>query len=146
GPSLSYSEATGLGVLEGPAAITVAAEEEGEEPVTISADEVAFDVDTDRSTSSGNVSLINGNQTAEAGTLLYEEERTLGVLTREGGQARITRLDGDGSELVITADEIRVLTDESQLYARGNVTVVDGAITSTGAIVFFDDATGIAEV
>ncbi len=158
GPSLSYSEATGLGVLAGPAAITVAPDdatdsdqsddEDGpvEEPVYIWADEVEFDVDTDRSTSSGNVRLINGNQTAEAGTLRYEEERTLGVLTREGGQATITRLDADGTEMVITADEIRVLTDSKELYARGNVTVVDGEITSNGSEVFFDDETSIAEI
>lgn len=172
GPSLGYSEATGLGVLTGPAAITVApgaerdahgtdapegtgtaaAEGSGdqdrsaEEPVYIWADEVEFDVDTDRSTSSGNVRLVNGNQTAEAGILRYEEQRTLGVLTREGGQATITRLDDDGTEMIITADEIRVLTDSKTLYARGNVTVIDGEITSNGAEVFFDDATSIAEI
>ncbi len=146
GPTLTYSEATGLGVLQGPAQILVAPEEEGGVPVEITAAVVEFDVDTDRSTSSGDVLLINGNQTAEAETLVYEEERTLGVLVSEGGQARITRQDEDGSDMVITADEIRVLTDQKQLYARGNVTVVDGPITSTGAEVFFDDETGIAEV
>jgi len=58
----------------------------------------------------------------------------------------MTRIDEDGTEMIITADEIRVLTDEKLLYARGNVTVVDGAITSTGAVVFFDDNTGVAEI
>jgi len=146
GPALVYSEATGLGVLQGPAAITVAPETEGGDPVSIRANEVAFDVDTDRSTSSGDVRLVNGNQAAESGTLVYEESRNLGVLTSEGGQATITRTEDDGTTMVITADEIRVLTDEKKLYARGNVTVVDGSITSTGAVVFFDDGTGIAEV
>lgn len=146
GPALVYSEATGVGVLEGPAEVTVAAEEEGGEPVEISAELVEFDVDTDRSTSTGSVRLVNGNQQAFADQLIYEEERTLGVFTSEGEQARMTRLDEDGTEMVITADEIRVLTDEKLLYASGNVRVVDGSITSTGAAVFFDDEQGVAEI
>lgn len=146
GPSLEYSEATGLGVLSGPANISIAPNEEGEEPVLIDADQVAFDVDTDLSTSSGNVHLVNGNQTADADEMIFEEGRNLGILTSAGGQATITRQDADGSLMVITADEIRVLTDEERLYATGNVTVVDGSITSTGDVVFFDDATAIAEV
>ena len=59
---------------------------------------------------------------------------------------RIVRVNADGGELIITADEVRVLTDEEKLYASGNVTVVDGAITSSGSEVFFDDATSRAEV
>lgn len=146
GPALTYSEATGLGVLEGPAEITVAPGEGNEDAVQITANNVEFDVDTDRSTSSGSVRLVNGNQQALAEQLIYEEERTLGVFTSSGAQARMTRLDADGTEMIITADEIRVLTDAKLLYATGNVTVVDGAITSTGAVVFFDDNTGIAEI
>lgn len=146
GPGLEYDEATGLGVLGPVASITVAATDEADEPVLITADRVAFDVDTDRSTSTGNVHLVNGNQTADADELVFEEEANLGVLTSGDGQAVITRLDADGSTMTITADEIRVLTEDNRLYARGNVTVVDGSITSTGAVVFFDDETGIAEV
>ncbi len=146
GPTLTYSEATGLGVLAGPANIVVAPDEEGGDPVNIDANEVAFDVDTDLSTSSGDVRLVNGNQAAESGTLVYEEGRNLGVLRSEGAQATITRTEEDGTAMVITANEIRVLTDEKKLYAVGDVTVVDGSITSTGAVVFFDDETGIAEV
>lgn len=146
GPDLEYDEATGLGVLGQQAAIVVAAADEGDEPVFINADQVAFDVDTDRSTSTGGVHLVNGNQTADAEELIFEEEANLGVLTSAGAQAVITRLDEDGSTMTITADEIRVLTDVNKLYARGNATVVDASITSTGAIVFFDDETGIAEV
>jgi hypothetical protein len=58
----------------------------------------------------------------------------------------MTRTAEDGTELIITADEIRVLTDQKLLYAHGNVTVVDGTITSNGAQVFFDDERGVAEV
>lgn len=146
GPQLEYDEATGLGVLSSNVEIEVAPEDEGEEPVFITADAVSFDVDTDRSTSTGNVELVNGNQTASAGTLIFEEERDLGVLTSEGRQTTITRVDENGEQMVITADEIRVLTGENLLFASGNVSVVDGAITSTGTTVYFDDASGIAEV
>lgn len=146
GPVLTYSEASGLGTLTGGADITVAPEKAGGDAVHITADRVEFDVDTDRSTSSGHVSLVNGNQAAEAGTLVFEEKRNLGELTEKGGQATITRTDADGKKLIITADEIRVLTDQKKLYATGNVTVVDGTITSKGATVFFDDSQAIAEV
>ncbi len=146
GPGLEYNEATGLGVLAGRAEVVVAPEKDGGDEVQIGADEVAFDVDTDRSTSRGNVELVNGSQSAEADQLIYEEDRELGVLTSEGGQVSITRVDDDGSLTVITADEIRVLTGSKLLYARGDVTVVDGHITSSGNEVFFDDHSGIAEV
>jgi lipopolysaccharide assembly outer membrane protein LptD (OstA) len=146
GPTLQYSEATGLGTLEGGVSITVAPAKPGDADVTITAHQVAFEVDTDRSTSTGAVSLVNGNQSAMAGKLVYEEKRGLGQLTDQSGQVTITRVDADGKKLTITADEIRVLTDQKRLYATGNVTVVDGSITSKGASVFFDDSKSIAEI
>ena len=146
GPTLGYSEGTGLGVLEGGAAVHIDPQEDGGDPVEITADLVEFDVDSDRSTSRGDVGLVNGNQSAQAGELVYEEDRNLGRLTTEGGQATITRTDESGKQLIITADEIRVLSDQKRLYARGNVTVIDGSITSTGFVVFFDDEQSIAEV
>lgn len=146
GPGLVYSEATGLGMLQGPAGIVIAPAEADGDEVHISAATVEFDVDTDISVSSGEVVLESGNQTATAETLVYSEDRGLGVLHGDGGQVRIIRLDQDGRELVITADEVRVLTDAEKLYASGNVTVVDGDITSTGTEVFFDDTASRAEV
>lgn len=146
GPTLAYSEATGLGVLQGGARIDITPEEEGEEPVSISAGEVEFDVDTDRSVSRGDVELVSGNQRASSQELLYEEERDLACLSSEDGQVTLTRTDEDGDELVITADEACVLTEDEMLYARGNVTVVDGSITSTGDEVFFDDERSLAEI
>ncbi len=146
GPELVYSEATGLGVMRGGVEVFIEAQEEDEEPVQIRADEVSFDVDTDRSTSTGDVALDNGNQSATADTLVFEEEANLGVLTSEGGQVQIVRTGEDGDLMTITADEIRVLTEDNRLYARGDVTVVDGPITSRGQVVFFDDEQGIAEV
>lgn len=146
GPSLAYSEATSLGTLQGGAEVNVAPEEEGDDPVAITAQQVEFDVDTDRSISRGDVRLHSGNQRATAGELLYEEERSLACLTSEGSQVTLTRTDENGDELLITADETCVLTEEEKLYARGNVMVVDGNITSTGDEVFFDDERSIAEI
>ena len=146
GPELAYSEATGLGVLQGGAQIEITPEEEGEDPVSITAREVEFDVDTDRSTSRGDVRLVSGNQQASSDELLYEEERDLACLYSESGQVTLTRTDENGEELVITADETCVLTEDEKLYARGNVTVVDGSITSTGEEVFFDDEQSVAEI
>jgi len=146
GPSLQYSEASGLGTLEGGVSITVAPTKDGQAPVKITAQQVAFEVDTDKSTSTGGVSLVNGNQSAKAGKLVYEEKRSLGELTDKNGQVTITRVSATGKKLTITADEIRVLTDENKLYATGNVTVIDGSITSKGASVYFDDAKSMAEI
>jgi lipopolysaccharide export system protein LptA len=146
GPGLVYSEATGLGILNGTAKVHIEPAEDSDDPVDITAGEVEFDVDTDLSTSRGDVTLTSGRQTAEAEQLVYAEERSLGVLSSSSGQVQIIRLDDDGSELVITADEIRVLTDDELLYATGNVTVADGSVTSYGDAVFFDDRASRAEV
>lgn len=154
GPNLDYSEATGLGTLRGGVEVRIEpaeaegkeAQEEQAEPVEIVADEVEFDVDTDRSISRGNVQLVSGNQTANSAQLLFEEERSLGCLYGDGEQVTVTRTDEAGDELVITADEACVLTEEDRLYARGNVTIVDGSITSTGDELFFDDEQSLAEI
>ena len=146
GPTLAYSEASGLGILQGGAQIEITPEDEGEDPVAITADEVEFDVDTDRSVSRGDVELVSGNQRANSQELLFEEDRDLACLDSEDGQVTLTRTDENGDELVITADETCVLTEDEKLYARGNVTVVDGSITSTGEEVFFDDARSLAEI
>jgi lipopolysaccharide export system protein LptA len=145
GERLVYSEATGLGILEGGAEIRIAPAREGEDEVVITALEVTFDVDTDVSVSEGEVLLVNGDQTARADRLLFEEARDLGQLTSSEAQAEVVRMTESG-ELRITADEIRVLTDEKALYARGDVTVIDGPVTSRGDVVFYDDEEEVAEV
>lgn len=145
GTSLRYDEGIGIGELAGRAEITVAANTEDGDVTVILADAVEFDVDTDKSTSAGAVQLTSGNQYAEAERLDYEEERGLGVLYGPE-RVRIERTAKDGGVLVITADEIRVLTDTKQLYATGEVHVLDGDVESWGAVVLFDDETGIAEV
>jgi lipopolysaccharide export system protein LptA len=139
GPSLHYSEATGIGLLEGPVEIAIAPRDEGEDPVAIRADTASFDVDSDVSESRGNVELTSGRSRAHAQETIYEEERDLAKLVSAGEQVRIVRVDEGGDELVIVADEVRVLTGEDKLLARGNVTLTSGNTISRGDTVFFDD-------
>jgi lipopolysaccharide transport protein LptA len=146
GPDLVYTEEDGLGKMTGNVDIVIAPEEEDGDPVNITAESADFDVDTDVSISRGNVELVNGNQTATANEVIYEEERELGKLTSEGGQVTMTRTDEDGETTTITADVIYALTETEQLHAIGNVTVVDGAIISEGDEVFFDDEKSRAEI
>jgi hypothetical protein len=145
GASLRYSEATGLGVLEGDAEVRVAPAAEGEREVVITALSVTFDVDTDTSVSEGDVVLLNGDQSALAERLEYEETAGLGVLSG-ATRPEVTRTADDGGLLRIVADEIRVLTDLAALYASGSVEVVDGDVRSTGDEVFYDDEQEVAEV
>jgi lipopolysaccharide export system protein LptA len=144
--TLTYSEATGRGVMPERSDIVVEPAEEGEEVVTIQTDAVTFDVDTDTSVSQGNVTLTNGNQDAEARELIFEETRDLAVLSGEGAQAVARRANDDGTFLTITADEIRVLTGTDVLLATGNITILDGDITTTGDMVYYDDEASRAEV
>ena len=146
GPALEYSESTGLGVMPQKTAIVVEPEDKNDDVVDIDTDTVTFDVDTDTSTSEGNVSLTNGNQDAQADTMIFEEGRELAVLSSDDGQAVARRENPDGSFLTITANEIRVLTGSDILLATGTVTIVDGAVTSTGDTVFYDDEAARAEI
>jgi lipopolysaccharide export system protein LptA len=163
GATLRYAEATGLGVLAGidgaRVEVRIAPAQEGEPEVVIDAERVTFDVDTDTSVSEGDVRLLNGDQAARAERLEYEEEADLGVLSGSDrpevvgtaddvgvGRPLVVRTADDGGELRIEADEIRVLTDISALYAVGEVRVEDGDITSQGDEVFYDDEEEVAEV
>ena len=154
GATLSYAESTGLGVLAGAdgesVEVRIAPAREGEPEVIIAAERVTFDVDTDTSVSEGDVRLLNGDQAARAERLEYEENADLGVLSGSGridvGRPVVVRTADDGGELRIVADEIRVLTDISALYAVGGVRVEDGDITSEGDVVFYDDEEEVAEV
>lgn len=146
GSDLTYTEEDGLGILVGGVDIMVAPKDEEDDPVLITAETAEFDVDTDVSTSRGNVELENGNQSAESDELIFEEDRNLGRLSGMDRQCTLTREDDDGDILTITADVCRVLTDEDKLLATGNVTIVDGSITSKGDIVFFDDNVSRAEI
>ncbi len=145
GPSLVYSEATGLGVLQGPAKMHQEPAQEGEDPVDVESQTMSFDVDTDISTSSGDVVLTNGNQKGWADDVYYEEERGLAVFTVKSGEVKLVR-EREGGELVITAPEVRSLTRSKKLIATGGVTLLDGEITTTGDALYYDDETGEAIV
>jgi hypothetical protein len=145
GLRLEYSEASGFGVLSSDAYVVINPRQEGEDKVTISAAVVAFDVDTDRSFSSGGIELVSGNQTANAQELAFAEDQGLGWLTGTP-QPKIHRVADDGDEFFIIADEIRVLTHLKRLHAIGRVTVVDGSIATYGEEAFFDDFLQIVEV
>ena len=145
GPDLVYSESTGLGVMPSNTDIVVTPAEEGDAPVNITANEVTFDVDTDTSVSRGDVTLTNGSQNAQAQELTFEEGRDLARLRSEGEQVTARR-ESEGGVLTITADVIRTNTADDTLLATGNVTIVDGDITSTGDTVYFSDETSRAEV
>lgn len=145
GPGLVYDEATGLGVLRGGSVVTIAPEREEDDVTTITADAVEFDVDTDRSVNRGDVVLVTGEQRAESDELRYDESTDLAGLVCLEAQCTITRAQEDG-ELVITADDIRVLTQDERLWARGNVRVVDGDLVTTGDEVVYDDGDKLAEV
>ena len=149
GPTLRYDESTGLGTLSGGADVTIAPADEDDDATVITAEGIEFDVDTDRSRSFGDVVLVDGNQRATADAMLFAEDQDLGCLTNDpggDGLPSIVRTDEDGSELVITAERICVLTGDETLHATGSVTVVDGDITSTGDEVFYDDTLQVAEV
>ncbi|AEB12094.1 OstA family protein [Marinithermus hydrothermalis DSM 14884] len=145
GPRLVYSEATGVGVLEGPAEMRQEPAREGEDPVEVQADKMTFDVDADVSTSEGSVRLTSGNQEGTADLVYYEEERGLAVFSmREGTVTLVRRRSGEQGDLVIQAREVRSLTREKQLIATGGVTLVDGEITTTGDALYYDDNEGTA--
>jgi lipopolysaccharide transport protein LptA len=147
GPDLTYSEETGIGTMTGNVAIVVAPDKEGGDPVNINAESADFNVDTDVSISKGNVQLENGNQSATANEVTYEENRKLAKMTpAEGDQVTLTRTDKDGNVLTITADVVRPLTEGKRLHAIGNVTIVDGAGITKGDEVFFDDKESRAEI
>ncbi len=146
GPGLVYEETTGLGVLSGGSSVEIAPDDPDGDVTFIDALSVEFDVDTDRSINRGDVRLRTGSQRAESDALEYDESKDLAVLTCDGGSCIITREDDEGNTLVITAQEIRVLTQEERLWARGAVTVVDGDLVTTGDEAIYDDALQLAEI
>ncbi len=145
GPSLTYSEATGLGVLSGPAEMHQEPAEEKHDPVDVRAMQMSFDVDSDISTSSGDVRLSNGNQKGLADLVYYEEGRGLAIFTMNDKKSlvKLTRTRRDGV-LEIYAPEVRSLTQQKKLIALWGVKLVDGEITTSGDALYYDDKTGEA--
>jgi len=144
GPKLTYKEATGLGVLEGTATMRQEPKEQGKDPVDVTANKMTFEVDTNISTSEGNVSLKNGSQEGRSAKVYYEEDKGLAVFN-DDQQVVLVRRRTDG-DLTIRAKEVRSLTEDKRLIATGGVTLVDGNITTTGGSLSYDDKSGIAFV
>jgi lipopolysaccharide export system protein LptA len=147
GVSLEYKEATGLGLLAGPVNVVQKAEKKDGDDVTITASKATFDVDTNVSTSEGNVKLINGRQTATSSKVVYDEDSTLGCLSdsRTVTLVREPKNKGD-NRLVITALDVRVNTDANTLIASGGVKLEAGDNVTTGEALYYDDAKDTAWV
>lgn len=145
GPALVYREATGLGLLNGGVRVHVAPPDEDGDETDIRAASAEFDVDRDRSVTRGEVVLLSGTQRGEADEMTFAEARDLGVLTCEA-LCTVVREDPETGTLRITAREIRVLTQDERLWARGDVTVVNGDIVTEGDEAVYDDHDQVAEV
>ena len=144
GNALAYSEATGQGVLNGSASATFTPDKTDGDTVTIKAAQMSLDVDNDRSTSTGGVTLSNGVQNGKADKLVFDEQRELALLT---GSPSLTRAaKGSQKELIITGQEVRALTKTKTLYVRGGVKLVQGTTTTTGDAVYYDDKKNVAYV
>lgn len=144
GNTLAYSESTGQGVLNGSASATFTPDKTDGDTVTIKAAQMSLDVDNDRSTSTGSVTLSNGTQSGKADKLVFDEQRELALLT---GTPSLTRAaKGSQKELIITGQEVRALTKTKTLYVRGGVKLVQGTTTTTGDAVYYDDRKNVAYV
>lgn len=144
GTSLNYAESSGVGVLKGGATAVFSPEKQGDDPVNINAGEMSFDVDTDISTSKGNVKMVSGNQTGTSTTMVFDEKKELGFLT---GSVQMNRApSGKQKALDITGTEARLLTKTKLMYVKGQVKLVSGDVTTTGDSMFYDDKKNLAVI
>ncbi|MGI8747638.1 MAG: hypothetical protein ACR2J4_04685, partial [Deinococcus sp.] len=119
GSQLSYSEASGEGVLSGTPSAVFTPAKQGDDPVNISAGSMSLDVDTNLSTSTGSVKLVSGTQTGRADKVIFDETRELGVLTGGAGLSRAAT--AKQKELNVSGGEARILTKTKLLYVKGGV-------------------------
>ncbi len=144
GTALNYSETSGQGVLTGTPSAVFTPEKKGDDPVNISASNMSLDVDTNMSTSTGNVKLVNGSQTGRADKVVFDETKELGVLS---GNMNLSRAaTAKAKELNVVGTEARILTKGKLLYVSGKVRLTQGTITTTGDAVYYDDAKNVAYV
>jgi lipopolysaccharide export system protein LptA len=147
GPSLEYKESTGLGVLAGPTNVVQKPEKTGEPDVIITSSTSTFDVDSDVSTSEGNVKLQNGKQSGSSDKIVFDEKANLACLTGSKSVSLVREPKKEGqNKLTITSKESRVLTEKNLLYAVGTVTLVSGNNTTTGDTLYYDDEKEVAYV
>lgn len=145
GETLVYSEATGQGVLSGtPQAIFSPERGSDQDPVQIRANQMSLDVDSNVSTSTGNVRLVSGAQSGSSDRLVFDETRELGVLT---GNLRLARAGAEGRRpLTMTGQEARVLTKNRLMYVRGGVRLVQDGVSTSGDALYYDDDNNVAYV
>lgn len=144
GAALNYSEASGQGVLTGTPSAVFVSEKKGDDPVNIAATTMSLDVDTNMSTSTGNVRLVNGSQTGRADKVVFDETKELGVLS--GNMTLSRAATAKGKELNVIGTEARILTKGKLLYISGKVKLTQGTITTTGDSVYYDDTRNVAYV
>jgi len=147
GEKLVYEEKTGVGKLFGPAEMVQRPEKEGEDEVRLTAQGfLAFDVDDDTSESQGQVHLTSGRQEGFAERVYYEEGRTLAIFRTPKGRVRLVRHREEAGDLIIEAEEARMLVREKKLLAKGAVVLTDGDLVTRGEALFYDDEKGEAIV
>ncbi|MFC4456056.1 LptA/OstA family protein [Deinococcus sonorensis] len=144
GAQLSYSEASGQGVLTGQPSAVFTPEKQGDDVVNIGASQMSLDVDNNVSTSTGDVQLKSGSQTGHADKVVFDEGKELGVLT---GNPTLSRAaSGKQKELNVVGSEARILTKGKLLYVSGKVKLTQGTITTTGDAIYYDDRKNVAYV
>ena len=144
GAALNYSEASGQGVLTGTPSAVFTPEKKGDDPVNIAAANMSLDVDTNMSTSTGNVKLVSGVQTGRADKVVFDEGKELGLLT--GNMSLSRAATAKAKELNVVGTEARILTKGKLLYVLGKVKLTQGTSTTTGDAVYYDDAKNVAYV
>ncbi|WP_310584407.1 LptA/OstA family protein [Deinococcus sp.] len=144
GAALNYSEASGQGLLTGAPSAVFTPEKKGDDPVNIAAANMSLDVDTNMSTSTGNVKLVSGVQTGRADRVVFDEGKELGLLT--GNMSLSRAATAKAKELNVVGTEARILTKGKLLYVLGKVKLTQGSTTTTGDAVYYDDARNVAYV
>lgn len=144
GAALNYSEASGQGLLTGAPSAVFTPEKKGDDPVNIAAANMSLDVDTNMSTSTGNVKLVSGVQTGRADRVVFDEGKELGLLT--GNMSLSRAATAKAKELNVVGTEARILTKGKLLYVLGKVKLIQGSTTTTGDAVYYDDARNVAYV
>ena len=144
GAALNYSEASGQGLLTGAPSAVFTPEKKGDDPVNIAAVNMSLDVDTNMSTSTGNVKLVSGVQTGRADRVVFDEGKELGLLT--GNMSLSRAATAKAKELNVVGTEARILTKGKLLYVLGKVKLTQGSATTTGDAVYYDDARNVAYV
>ena len=119
-------------------------EKKGDDPVNIAAANMSLDVDTNMSTSTGNVKLVSGVQTGRADRVVFDEGKELGLLT--GNMSLSRAATAKAKELNVVGTEARILTKGKLLYVLGKVKLTQGSTTTTGDAVYYDDARNVAYV